>query len=116
MKNRKMLLFTAIAIALFVSLGPRSAEAQEQPTVLAGPALTRVIPSGFYFQGQSAPTQVRNSAAARFGANRYVLAGLVDTSGYSVEIRAKYEGFFNNRFTDYCGRFGVSTGCLWVWF
>jgi hypothetical protein len=93
MKNRKMLLFTAIAIALFVSLCPRWAEAQEQPTVLAGPELTRVIPSGFYFQGQSAPTQIRNSAAARFGANRYVLAGLVDTSGYSADIRAKYEGF-----------------------
>jgi hypothetical protein len=36
---------------------------------------------------------MRNSAAARFGANRYVLAGLVDTSGYAADIRAKYEGF-----------------------
>ena len=93
MKNRKKLLFTAIALALFVSFIPQSAEAQEQPTVLVGAELTRVIPSGFYFQGQSAPTQMRNSAAARFGANRYVLAGVVDTSGYSSDIRAKYEGF-----------------------
>jgi len=93
MKNRKKSLFTAIAVALFVSLIPQSAEAQEQPTVLAGAELTRVIPSGFYFQGQSAPTQMRNSAAARFGANRFVLAGLVDTSGYSADISAKYEGF-----------------------
>jgi hypothetical protein len=36
---------------------------------------------------------MRNTAAARFGANRYVIAGLVDTSGYAAEVRAKYEGF-----------------------
>ena len=36
---------------------------------------------------------MRNSAAARFGANRYVIAGLVDTSGYAADVRAKYEGF-----------------------
>ncbi|MGZ8844653.1 MAG: hypothetical protein ACXW18_13385 [Pyrinomonadaceae bacterium] len=52
------------------------------------------MPSSFYFQGQSAPTQMRNSAAARFGANRYVVAGLVDTTGYAADVRAKYEGFF----------------------
>lgn len=93
MKNRKKLVFTAMAVALFLSLIPQSAEAQELPTVFAGAELARVIPSGFYFQGQSAPTQMRNSAAARFGSKRYVLAGLVDTSGYSSDIRAKYEGF-----------------------
>jgi hypothetical protein len=47
----------------------------------------------FYFQGQSAPTQMRNSAAARFGSSRYVIAGFVDTSGYAADVRAKYEGF-----------------------
>jgi len=37
---------------------------------------------------------MRNSAAARFGAKRYVISGLVDTSGYAADVRAKYEGFF----------------------
>jgi hypothetical protein len=37
---------------------------------------------------------MRNSAAARFGTNRFVIAGMVDTSGYSAEIRARYQGFF----------------------
>lgn len=69
------------------------ATAQTQPTVLAGAELTRVVPTGFYFQGQSAPTQMRNAAATRFGKDRYVIAGLVDTSGYSADVRAKYEGF-----------------------
>jgi hypothetical protein len=59
-----------------------------------GAELARVVPPGFYFQGLSAPTQMRNGAAARFGAKRYVVAGLVDTSGYAADVRAKYEGFF----------------------
>src|SRR5262245_38584612 len=69
-------------------------QAQDQVTVLAGAALTRIVPPGFYFQGLSAPTQMRNAAAARLGAKRYVIAGLVDTSGYAADVRAKYEGFF----------------------
>ena len=69
------------------------AAAQERPTVLTGADLTRVVPPGFYFQGLTAPTQMRNAAAARFGANRYVIAGMVDTSGYAADVRARYEGF-----------------------
>ena len=67
--------------------------AQEPPTVLTGPELSRVVPPGFYFQGLSASTQMRNAVAARFGSKRYVIAGLVDTSGYAADLRARYEGF-----------------------
>ena len=66
---------------------------QQRASILAGSDLSRVWPQGFYFQGLSAPTQTRNSAAARWGKDRHVIAGLVDTSGYSTEVRAKYEGF-----------------------
>lgn len=61
--------------------------------VLEGSALSRVVPASFYFAGQTAETQMRNAAAARVGKDRYILAGLVDTSGYSTEIAGKYEGF-----------------------
>src|SRR5262249_6067500 len=53
-----------------------------------------IIPTSFYFAGQSAPTQMRNAVAAKIGKNRMVIVGLVDTSGYSTEISGKYEGFF----------------------
>ena len=36
---------------------------------------------------------MRNSDATNFGNDRYVLAGLVDTSGYSSDVREKYQGF-----------------------
>jgi hypothetical protein len=78
---------------LIVAAAPSVTKAQETGVVLAGSELTRVVPNSFYFQGQSAPTQLRNSAAARFGNKHHVIAGLVDTSGYSVEVRARYEGF-----------------------
>src|SRR5947207_14232648 len=68
--------------------------AQNSVTILAGAELNQVVPPGFYFQGLSAPTQIRNSAAARFGTQRCVITGLVDTCGYAADVRAKYEGFF----------------------
>ena len=61
--------------------------------VLEESALNRIVPTSFYFAGQSAETQMRNAAAARVGKDRYIIAGLVDTSGYSTEIAGKYEGF-----------------------
>src|SRR2546423_15127607 len=79
-------------LALFIAIAVMAAQTGGA-VVLAGADLTRVVPTSFYFAGQSAPTQMRNSAAARFGANRYVVAGLVDTSGYSADVRAAYEGF-----------------------
>ena len=68
--------------------------AQTKVGVLTDDSLKRVVPTSFYFAGQSAETQVRNTAAAKIGENRYVIVGLVDTSGYSTEISGKYEGFF----------------------
>jgi hypothetical protein len=82
------------AVLFLICITPAGLKAQESATVLAGAELTRVTPPGFYFQGLSAPTQMRNTAAARFGSKRYVIVGLVDTSGYSSDVRAKYEGFF----------------------
>ena len=70
------------------------ATAQDTTVVLTAKDSARVVPTTFYFEGLSAPTQMRNSAAARFGAKRFVIAGLVDTSGYSTDVRAKYQGFF----------------------
>jgi len=80
--------------ALLILCSSIIVSAQNSVTVLAGAELPRIVPPGFYFQGLSAPTQMRNAAAARFGDKRYVIAGLVDTSGYAADVRARYEGFF----------------------
>lgn len=90
--NTLALFIVTVLLAIPV-LAQKVADANTGDKVLAGAELTRVIPTSFYFQGQAAPTQMRNSAAARIN-NHFVLAGMVDTSGYSAEIRAQYQGFF----------------------
>lgn len=87
-------IYLVVTLLAVVSFLPVVASTQDAATVLTGAELSRVVPPGFYFQGLSAPTQLRNSAAARFGSARYVVVGMVDTSGYSADIRAKYQGFF----------------------
>ena len=93
MKNSYRLA-VALAVLVAASFLPGRVGAQDSVTVLSGAELTRIMPPGFYFQGLSAATQMRNAAAARFGDKHYVIAGLVDTSGYAADLRAKYEGFF----------------------
>jgi hypothetical protein len=93
MKLLQRNLLTGFAVLVFLCSMPFLVAAQNSPVILTGAELTRVVPTGFYFQGQSAPTQMRNAAAARFGTNRFVIAGMVDTSGYAADVRARYEGF-----------------------
>ena len=83
-----------VLAALFLAFFVPNAVAQDSVIVLSGAELARVVPPGFYFDGLTAPTQMRNSAAAKFGSKRYVIAGMVDTAGYAADVRAKYEGFF----------------------
>jgi hypothetical protein len=61
--------------------------------VLGADALKKVVPSSFFFAGQSAPVQIRNSTGLKNAAGKLVLAGLVDASGYSTGIQEKYQGF-----------------------
>ena len=106
--QKKRLTFLAlIVLAASIAL---PVLAQDNGAVLAGAELTRVVPTSYYFQGQSAPTQMRNAAAARFGKNRFVIAGMVDTSGYSAEIRAHYQGFFITDSAITVGGESLSTG------
>jgi hypothetical protein len=86
--------FRSIALVIIFLLSNMPAViAQDAVTILSETEAVKVVPSGFYFEGQSGATQRRNSAAARFGTKHYVIAGLVDTAGYSTEVKAKYEGF-----------------------
>lgn len=93
MKNWRKYSIPGAALLFVAFCLPAMVTAQTQTSILAGAELSRVVPPGFYFQGLSAPTQMRNGAAARFGNDRHLIAGLVDTSGYAADVRSKYEGF-----------------------
>ncbi len=64
------------------------------PVIVPEEELPRIVPTGFYYEGQVAPTQMRNAAAVRIRDRKHVIATLVDNSGYASEIRAKIEGFW----------------------
>jgi hypothetical protein len=86
MRNyRSSWMWLMIMIALVAS---QLASAQ----ILTGEALKKVVPTTYFFAGQSAAVQARNSVALKAGSH-FVLAGMVDTSGYSTAIQDKYQGF-----------------------
>lgn len=61
--------------------------------VLTAEEVKKVVPAAYFFRGQSAGVQLRNSAGFSRADGRLVLAGLVDTAGYAAEVQAKYQGF-----------------------
>lgn len=68
---------------------------QAKPAGVVGAAdLQKLVPSSYFYRGQSASVQLRNSAAIRTKDGKYVLAALVDTSGYASDVAAKYQGLF----------------------
>ena len=77
MMNLRRVLFSSSLVLSVVCCLPAFVIAQNSVTILSGAELNQVVPPGFYFQGLSAPTQMRNSTAARFGTKRFVIAGLV---------------------------------------
>jgi len=66
---------------------------QAAAQVLTSDQVKKVAPTSFYFAGQNAAVQVRNAGGLKNSAGKPVLAGLVDTSGYSTAIAEKYQGF-----------------------
>jgi hypothetical protein len=82
-----MMLCCAIALAV-----PAQEPTTAHPTGVLAPAeVERLMPPSVFFSGQSAPVQLRNSAAIRFAGEGITLAGLVDTGGYSSGIRDRYQ-------------------------
>ena len=91
MKSRNLTLVAASAI-LVASL---SAFGESKPAgVVPTAELQKLVPSAYFYRGQSATVQIRNSGAVRTKDGKYVIAALVDTSGYASDVAAKYQGLF----------------------
>src|SRR5260370_4693208 len=74
-----------------------SSPAEGKETVLKVADITpKIFPERVFLRGQVAPAQLRNTGGVHFADDLYVLAGLVDSSGYSTGIREKYQGYLLN--------------------
>jgi hypothetical protein len=82
------------AMAVAVMTAPGTTLAQGSDTVLKSADVQKLLPPAVFYKGQSATTQLRNSGGVKFADGFYVLTTLVDTSGYSTGVAAKYQAYF----------------------
>jgi len=76
------------------------APAEGQEVVLKAADISpKIFPERVFFRGQIAPVQLRNTGGVHFADDLYVLAGLVDSSGYSTAIKEKYQAYLLNEVT-----------------
>jgi hypothetical protein len=94
-----------------------SPPAEGKEVVLKAADITsKVFPERVFFRGQTAPAQMRNTGGVHFADDFYVLAGLVDNSGYSTGIREKYQAYFLNEVTLEIGGQTLKPGAYGVGF
>jgi hypothetical protein len=97
MRKNQLLLAIAGALVFLVSSISSIANQTASPkpdkdTVLRATDITpRLFPETVFFRGQSAPVQMRNTGGVHFSDDLYLLAGMVDNSGYSTGLREKYQ-------------------------
>ena len=82
-----------LGLAVVIFSGLLLSAQQPKAGVLSGDELKKVVPATYFFRGQSAPVQLRNSAGFSALDGKLVLAGLVDTAGYATDVQSKYQGF-----------------------
>jgi hypothetical protein len=95
MRFQAMMKFTgAVALAAAMMAGPVRSLAQGGDTILKPADTQKLLPASVYYKAQSAPTQLRNSTGIKFADGSYLLSTMVDTSGYSSDVAAKYQAYF----------------------
>jgi hypothetical protein len=99
------LAFLSILLVSFSQRYPQTAMAGSPPdegkeAILKAVDITsKIFPERVFFRGQSAPVQFRNTGGVHFADDLYVLAGMVDSSGYSTAIKEKYQAYLLNEVT-----------------
>lgn len=89
----------AMVVASLLVVGPfwsttSASPADGKDVVLKASDITpKLFPDAVFFRGQSAPVQMRNTGGVHFADDFYMLAGMVDNSGYSSGIRQKYQAY-----------------------
>jgi len=88
LKSAAIFLSMLIAGSAALSRGQSALPKPDKDTVLkASDIKPKLFPESVFFRGQTAPAQMRNTGGIHFSDDFYVLAGLVDNSGYSTGIR-----------------------------
>jgi hypothetical protein len=101
----RFLAFLSLVLLSFPTRHLQGARADNPPAAAKEAVLKaadispKLFPERVYFRGQTAPVQLRNTAGVHFADDLYVLAGMVDSSGYSTAIKEKYQAYLLNEVT-----------------
>lgn len=88
MKNGRLAILGGLTLVLLA--GALAQQASKH--MLSSDELKKAVPTEYFFRGQKAPVQVRNSVGFQLADGKLMLAALVDASGYSTAIQQKYQG------------------------
>jgi len=112
------ILFTGLLAGTSTLLRGQSALPRpDKDTVLkASDIKPKLFPESVFFRGQTAPAQMRNTGGIHFSDDLYMLAGLVDNSGYSTGIRQKYQAYLISEVTLQFGAQNLKPGAYGVGF
>jgi hypothetical protein len=81
-----------VALAATTALALAAAPAVAQVEKLEGKAFDTAYVRDFYLEGNSIPTQKRNTVVIKGADGKRLVFSLLDTTGYSTEIQQKYVG------------------------
>jgi hypothetical protein len=88
MRKSRIAILCAFTLVMLAS----AVAQQASKHVLSSEELKKAVPAEYFFRGQKAPVQVRNSVGFQLPDGKMMLAALVDASGYSTAIQQKYQG------------------------
>jgi hypothetical protein len=94
MRLRTVLKVAAAVVMAVAVMTPGTMKAQGSDSILKPADTQKLLPASVFYRGQAATTQLRNSGGVKFADGYYVLATLVDTSGYSTDLQSKYQAWF----------------------
>jgi hypothetical protein len=82
----------AVWCSLILVLLATAGAQQVAKHVLSADELKKAVPEEYFYRGQKAPVQLRNSVGFQLADGKMMLAALVDASGYSTAVQQKYQG------------------------
>jgi hypothetical protein len=91
MNRRRSAVYVSLMTAV-LGMGARNLSAQGGFAQVTGKAFDSAMPKDFYLEGNAIPTEKRNATLVKTPAGARVLFALIDTTGYSSEIKKKYIG------------------------
>jgi len=82
----------AVVLLAAAALVAPQIQAQQPFEPITGKAFDSAIPKDFYLEGNAIPTEKRNAVLVHLPSGQRAIFALIDTTGYSADIIAKYIG------------------------